>query len=108
MFDTYIAAKALGLPQFSLQYLLGKYCDIAQNKAMQLADWRIRPLPNDMLEYARQDTHFLIYIYECMRNELISAGNQRNNLLLSVYDQSRLLCLKVRQILYPYSFLGLL
>lgn len=95
MFDTYIAAKTLGFPQLSLQYLLGKYCEVNQNKSLQLADWRIRPLPNDMLEYARQDTHFLIYIYENLRNELIENGNQHNNLLLSVYDQSKMISLKV-------------
>ncbi|ODM99195.1 Exosome component 10 [Orchesella cincta] len=94
MFDTYIAAKTLGHPQLSLQYLLGRYCDVSQNKSYQLADWRIRPLPNDMLEYARQDTHYLLYIYERMKNELIEAGNQHNNLLTSVFDQSRSLCLK--------------
>lgn len=95
MFDTFVASKALGNPQHSLQYLLGKYCEVSQNKSMQLADWRLRPLPNEMLEYARQDTHYLIYIYERMRNDLIDAGNQHTNLLLSVYDQSRLICLKV-------------
>ncbi|CAL8095562.1 unnamed protein product [Orchesella dallaii] len=94
MFDTYIAAKVLGHPQLSLQYLLGRYCNVSQNKSYQLADWRLRPLPNEMLEYARQDTHFLLYIFERMRNELVEAGNQHNNLLISVFDQSRQVCLK--------------
>jgi exosome complex exonuclease RRP6 len=30
-----------------------------------------RPIPQEMLFYARSDTHFLLYIYDCMRNELI-------------------------------------
>jgi exosome complex exonuclease RRP6 len=35
-----------------------------------MADWRIRPLPQDMIKYAREDTHYLIYIYERMKQDL--------------------------------------
>jgi exosome complex exonuclease RRP6 len=96
MFDTQIAAKLLGGQQLGLQALLDKYCSVAQNKTFQLADWRIRPLPKDMLHYARQDTHSLLYIYDMLRNELIDAGNDNNNLILSAYDQSKTMCLKVK------------
>lgn len=95
MFDTQIAAKLLNFPQVGLQALLNRYCQITQNKTFQLADWRIRPLHKEMIHYARQDTHFLLFVYDTMRNELIDNGNQYNNLLLSCYDQSKLLCLKV-------------
>ena len=30
-----------------------------------------RPLPEDMLKYARSDTHFLLYIYDNLRNALL-------------------------------------
>lgn len=30
-----------------------------------------RPLPEEMFNYARSDTHFLLYVYDNMRNELI-------------------------------------
>lgn len=33
-------------------------------KEYQLADWRIRPLPAELLKYAREDTHYLLYIYD--------------------------------------------
>jgi exosome complex exonuclease RRP6 len=95
MFDTQVAGKLLGFQQLGLQALLDKYCSVTQNKTFQLADWRIRPLLKEMILYARQDTHSLLYIYDMMRNELIDAGNDRNNLLLSLYDQSKMLCLKV-------------
>jgi exosome complex exonuclease RRP6 len=34
-----------------------------------------RPLPQEMFFYARSDTHFLLYIYDNMRNELIDRSN---------------------------------
>ena len=33
------------------------------DKLYQMADWRIRPLPNGMQDYARSDTHYLIPAY---------------------------------------------
>ena len=59
-----------------------------------MADWRIRPLADEMLEYARSDTRHLIKIYHLMKNALIEQGNENNNLLLSVYEQSNDLCRK--------------
>lgn len=47
-----------------------------------------------MIKYAREDTHYLLYIYDLMKNELIQRGNQTNNLLLAVLNRSRDLCLK--------------
>jgi hypothetical protein len=40
----------------------------------QLADWRVRPLPLDMLHYARADTHFLLAAADALRAELAAAG----------------------------------
>lgn len=37
-----------------------------------------RPLPDQMLLYARADTHFLIYIYDCLRNALIDRSQSRS------------------------------
>ena len=34
-----------------------------------------RPIPEAMFNYARSDTHFLLYIYDNMRNELIEKSN---------------------------------
>ena len=47
-----------------------------------------------MEKYAREDTHFLLYIYDRLRNELIRRGNKQNNLLRSVITRSRDICLK--------------
>lgn len=37
------------------------------DKKYQLADWRVRPLPEELLVYARMDTHYLLYIYDCLK-----------------------------------------
>jgi len=54
----------LGLPSASLAFALSHYCAFAADKAQQLADWRVRPLPPAMLAYARADTHFLLYLHD--------------------------------------------
>ena len=63
VFDTHQAGKLLGLPRLSLAFLLSSYCSLEVDKQFQLADWRIRPLPAEMIYYARQDTRYLIYLY---------------------------------------------
>ena len=75
LFDTHYAARALGYAGGSLAFLLKKFIDFDAQKQYQTADWRIRPLPQEMFEYARSDTHFLLYIYDNMRNELIQRSD---------------------------------
>ncbi|VEN41035.1 unnamed protein product [Callosobruchus maculatus] len=94
MFDTYQAAKALGYSGRSLAYLIERFCNFAPNKEFQLADWRIRPLPNELKQYARGDTHYLIYIYQMMKNDLLKKANGQDNLLLSVINDSTEICKK--------------
>ena len=93
LFDTYHAARALTYPQASLAFLLRKFINFEAQKQYQMADWRVRyevptlllnlndllrihrPLGKALFEYARADTHFLLYIFDCMRNELLEASN---------------------------------
>ncbi|KAL1719714.1 hypothetical protein EV715DRAFT_263246 [Schizophyllum commune] len=70
MFDTYHAARALGLPSLSLAHLLKTYCGYEPDKRLARADWRVRPLPPTHLSYARSDTHFLPFIYDRLKGEL--------------------------------------
>ena len=68
MFDTYHASRKLSRQGgHSLASLLSEFTTFIPDKRYQLADWRIRPLPVEMLNYARSDTHFLLHIYECLR-----------------------------------------
>jgi hypothetical protein len=39
---------------------------------------RRRPLPKEMLAYARSDTHFLLFIYDNLRNALIDRASSRS------------------------------
>ncbi|TGO48522.1 hypothetical protein BCON_0238g00130 [Botryotinia convoluta] len=73
LFDTHYACRRLGFAGGSLAFLLKKYIDFDADKKYQLADWRIRPLPEEMFFYARADTHFLLYIFDNLRNELLDA-----------------------------------
>ncbi|KAI1744870.1 ribonuclease H-like domain-containing protein [Xylaria scruposa] len=74
LFDTFEAACALQYPGRSLAYLLKRFVDFDADKKYQLADWRIRPIPEEMFYYARSDTHYLLYIYDHLRNELLSSS----------------------------------
>ncbi|XP_075459602.1 exosome complex component 10 isoform X2 [Ascaphus truei] len=94
MFDTHQAARLLNLGRNSLDHLLKLYCSVESDKRYQLADWRIRPLPEEMIQYARADTHYLLYIYDKMRTELLNAGNEQQNLLQLVWQRSKDICLK--------------
>ena len=86
LFDTHYAARQLGYPGGSLAFLLKKFANVDAQKQYQTADWRIRPLPQELFDYARSDTHYLLYIFDCMRNELI----QRSNLMLPNHDGDKL------------------
>ncbi|KAK2595543.1 exosome nuclease subunit [Conoideocrella luteorostrata] len=79
LFDTYFACDLLHYPGKSLAFLLSKFVDFDADKQYQLADWRIRPIPEEMLYYARSDTHYLLYIYDHVRNELVEASNRSDS-----------------------------
>ena len=78
LFDTHHASRVLGYTGGSLAFLLKKFIDFDAQKQYQLADWRVRPLSPQLFDYARSDTHFLLYIYDNMRNELIERSNFSN------------------------------
>ncbi|XP_063721223.1 exosome complex component 10-like [Symsagittifera roscoffensis] len=91
VFDTGQAARALNYPTFALSYLLKRFVNFDAHKEYQMADWRQRPLPQEMIEYARMDTHALLYIADNLRNALYE---MQDNSLFEVFNKSRLLCLK--------------
>ena len=70
MFDTGQAARVLNYSSKSLAYALKAHCNVQAQKQYQQADWRIRPLPAVLVNYAREDTHYLLYVYDVMRTEL--------------------------------------
>src|SRR5206468_10656891 len=60
IFDTRVAAQLLGIRAFGLAALLEKYFGVKLDKKHQRADWSMRPLTPDMLNYAAQDTMHLL------------------------------------------------
>ncbi|KAL8925164.1 MAG: hypothetical protein Q9208_003669 [Pyrenodesmia sp. 3 TL-2023] len=92
MFDTYHASRLLGYPKHSLAYLLQRHVGFEADKRYQMADWRMRPLPKQMYDYARSDTHFLLYIFDNIRNELLAKSmnaNANGNLIDEVQESSK-------------------
>ncbi len=74
IFDTRIASQLLGIKSFGLAALLEQYFDVKLDKKHQRADWSMRPLSPDMLEYAAQDTRFLLQLKDHMKGELDRRG----------------------------------
>lgn len=94
MFDTHHAARCLNLGRNTLDHLLKVYCNVNSDKRYQLADWRIRPLPDEMLKYAQADTHYLLYVYDRVRADLYDMANGQPALIQQVWAKSRDLSLK--------------
>lgn len=74
IFDTRVAAQLLGLKAFGLAALLERYFGIKLDKKHQRADWSLRPLTPGMLDYAAQDTRYLLDLRDRLEEELHAAG----------------------------------
>ncbi len=74
IFDTRIAAQLLGLKAFGLAALLERYFGMTLDKKHQRADWSMRPLTAAMLDYAAQDTMYLLDLRDRLRDELARKG----------------------------------
>jgi ribonuclease D len=74
LFDTMWAARVAGREAIGLSALLESEFGVSTNKRFQRADWGKRPLPKEMLEYARLDTHYLIPLRNQLYDELVSSG----------------------------------
>ncbi|GLT54158.1 hypothetical protein SLA2020_273800 [Shorea laevis] len=110
LFDTGQASKVLKLERNSLEFLLHHFCGVTANKEYQNADWRLRPLPEEMLRYAREDTHYLLHIYDLMRIKLFSMPKESENFdapLVEVYKRSYDVCMQMyeKELLTENSYL---
>src|SRR6476620_1886918 len=74
IFDTRVAAQLLGIKSFGLAALLEQFFDVKLDKKHQRADWSMRPLTGDMLDYAAQDTRYLLQLRDHMASELERVG----------------------------------
>jgi ribonuclease D len=72
IFDTVIAARLVGIREFSYAALAKRYFDIELAKGSQKANWAQRPLSKKMAEYAVNDTRYLLPLAERLERELQS------------------------------------
>ena len=74
VFDTRVAAQLLGIKAFGLAALLERSFGLKLDKKHQRADWSMRPLTADMLDYAAQDTMHLLGLRDILHDELVQKG----------------------------------
>lgn len=74
LFDTMVAARTLGYEAIGLGALLETEFGIQLDKHFQRANWGQRPLPPQMLSYARFDTHYLIDLRQRLLDKLVEKG----------------------------------
>lgn len=74
LFDTMLAMRILGRTTLGLGAVLEAEFGVKVDKKHQRADWGQRPLPQNLLNYARMDTHFLIPLRERLLDDLQNAG----------------------------------
>jgi len=70
IFDTVIAARLLGIGEFSLAALVERFFGVKLAKGSQKANWARRPLPERMVEYAMNDTHYLLPLADRLESQL--------------------------------------
>ena len=74
LFDTMLAARIMGWEEIGLGSILRDQFDVHLEKRHQQANWGKRPLPDNLLAYARLDTHFLIPLRHRLKAELKSVN----------------------------------
>jgi ribonuclease D len=72
VFDTMLAARLLGARRFGLGDLVENYLGVKLEKGPQKANWALRPLTERMERYARNDTHYLKPLADCLTADLKS------------------------------------
>jgi ribonuclease D len=68
--DTVIAARLLGIREFSLGALVKRFFGVELHKHSQKANWAVRPLPPRMTKYAVNDVHYLLSLAGRLEQEL--------------------------------------
>lgn len=70
LFDTELAGRLLGYPRVSLAALLENKLNVTLAKEHSAADWSVRPLSEDMRNYAALDVELLHELREAMIEDL--------------------------------------
>jgi ribonuclease D len=86
LFDTMVAASILGKGEIGLASILENEFGLNLDKRFQRANWGQRPLSEDLIDYARLDTHYLIIL----RNQLLDELHEQERWPLAEEDFNRL------------------
>lgn len=74
LFDTQIAARFLGYPRNSFDWLVEEVVGDSESGGYGRFDWTTRPLPDDARHYATTDVVHLFPLYDRFREELDACG----------------------------------
>jgi len=74
IFDTMLAARLIGVRQFSLSNLVDTWVGVKLEKGAQKANWALRPLTERLERYARNDTHYIKPLADRLKQELTAKG----------------------------------
>jgi ribonuclease D len=74
LFDTRIAAAALGMEAPGLAAVVAARFAFELDKSQQRSDWSRRPLSAEQVAYAQLDTHYLVPLMHELRRELGERG----------------------------------
>ena len=88
IFDTQRAASLLGHHFLSLETLIQEYLpvDFKKRKKTQRSRWEVRPLTEEQLDYASDDTIYLIPLYQALKEKLLQKEryNEAQNIFLGM------------------------
>jgi ribonuclease D len=74
LFDTMICSQFIGEEKIGLADLLGKYFGVELDKKYQRADWSVRPMSEEMIRYAAEDTRHLHRLGALLEERLAERG----------------------------------
>ena len=74
LFDTQVACFVLGLKPYSLAGVLEARFEVKLDKSQQRSDWSRRPLERAQVEYAAEDTHYLLDLAAELHQRAEEAG----------------------------------
>ncbi|MBW7862918.1 MAG: HRDC domain-containing protein [Candidatus Hydrogenedentes bacterium] len=74
LFDTMWAGRVLGFEKMGLASVLKEVLGVELTKKYQKADWGRRPLTPEQLDYARNDTHYLLPLRDALEERLREMG----------------------------------
>ncbi|MBL8901486.1 MAG: HRDC domain-containing protein [Planctomycetes bacterium] len=77
IFDTRLACSLLGHERPGLANVLAERYGVKLDKSLQRSNWCLRPLSEEQLRYAREDTAHLIRLYEEVHEELEQSGRMQ-------------------------------